>query len=300
MPRSESSYYGPFFWVAIVSFIVPLVVAAKAFQEVRITSKPTPHPDASGVDHALWDYLLKTYVENGLVDYGGLSRDYLFRTYIRQLSEADPKQLATSDDELALLCNAYNAYVINGVITHKIQNSVMDYNRDGKDLFDIDEHIFCGRTMSLNHIEHELIRKRFREPRVHVALVCAAKSCPSIRPEAYVGKRLAVQLEDQSVQFANDPKYVAYDASGKTLRLSPILNWYGDDWEQMGGYLPWLSERVKDPALKQVIAQAARGEVQVAFFDYDWSLNSQATSEAIAASARNKSTDFGSGSIPNQ
>lgn len=188
----------------------------------------------------------------------------------------------------------------DGVITHKIQGSVMDYKSDGKEFFDIQEHIFCGQTISLNHIEHELIRKRFKDPRIHVALVCAAKSCPSIRSEAYIGKRLDVQLDDQSVQFANNPKYVAYDAGEQTLRLSPILNWYGDDWEPVGGYLPWLSQRVRDPTLKEAIERAGRGEARVAFFDYDWSLNSQAPSAAATASAPKKGADFGSGSVPNE
>ena len=68
------------------------------------------------LDHALWDYLLKSYVENGLVDYDGISRDHSFRIYLRQLSEAESEKLTTSVDQLALLCNAYNAFVINGVI----------------------------------------------------------------------------------------------------------------------------------------------------------------------------------------
>lgn len=101
MSKNRVSYYGPLFWLAIVSFSVPIVVAAKAFHEVRVTSKPTPHPDASGVDHALWDYLLKSYVENGLIDYDGMARDHLFRTYLRQLSEAEPEKLTTSADQLA-------------------------------------------------------------------------------------------------------------------------------------------------------------------------------------------------------
>lgn len=300
MMSTRKSYYGPFFWLAIVSFAVPLIVAAKAFQEVRPTTKPTPHPDASGVDHALWDYLLKRYVENGLVDYDGMSRDYLFRTYLQQLAAADASKLASPEDRLALLCNAYNAFVINGVITHKIHDSVMNYRHDGKEFFDIEEHIFCGQTMSLNHLEHEIIRKRFREPRVHVALVCAAKSCPAIRPEAYQGQRLSIQLEDQSRQFANNTRYVAYDATNETLHLSPILNWYGDDWRPVGGYLPWLAARARDPALKQAIQRAARGETPVAFFDYDWSLNSPVPSGSSPPQAASKKADFGSGSIPNE
>ncbi|MEX1026781.1 MAG: DUF547 domain-containing protein [Candidatus Paceibacterota bacterium] len=300
MSNAKPSYYGPFFWVATVSFIVPLVVAAKAINTVPLTTTPASHPDASGVDHALWDQLLKTHVASGLVDYDGLARDHLFRVYLRQLSEAEPENLTTSADELALLCNAYNAYVMHGVIMHGIRDSVMSFQHDGKEFFDVEEHIFCGQTMSLNHIEHELIRKRFKEPRVHVALVCAAKSCPAIRAEAFVGKRLAVQLEDQSVQFANSVKYVEFDSADNTLRLSPLLNWYGGDWDHSGGYLPWLAERVKDPALKEAIEQAASEQVQVAFFDYDWALNSQAPADTTAVAAPKKQAEFGSGSVPNE
>ena len=65
---SGEKYYGGFFWVAMISFIVPVFVAVAAFNSIKTTSKPTPELDASGVDHAVWDYLLKTYVANGLVD----------------------------------------------------------------------------------------------------------------------------------------------------------------------------------------------------------------------------------------
>ncbi len=300
MSTNKPSYYGPFFWVAAISFAVPLVVAARAFQEMPVATKPTPHPDVSGVDHALWDYLLKTYVEGGLVDYDGMQRDYLFRTYVRQLAEADPDKLPTSSAKLALFCNAYNAFVIDGVITHKIRDSVMNYHAGNQDFFSVEEHIFCGKTVSLNHIEGDLIRKRFQEPRIHVALVCAARSCPTIRPEAYTGARLDQQLEDQSILFANDTRYVAFDAQANALRLSPILKWYGDDWEHLGGYLLWLGERVRDATLKGIIQRASRGEVPVTFFEYDWSLNAQVASTSTGGKGAGKSSGFGSGSIPNE
>jgi hypothetical protein len=299
MTSSKPSYYGAFFWVAAVSFIVPLVVAAKAFHEVRITTKPTAHPDASGVDHHLWDYLLKTYVDNGLVDYDGMSRDYLFRNYIRELAECNVSKLTTTADRLALLVNAYNAFVINGVITHHISDSVMNYNHNGRGFFDVEEHILAGRTMSLNHIEHDIIRKGFGEPRIHVALVCAARSCPAIRPEAFVGARISRQLADQSRLFANNAKYVTYETASNQVLLNPILQWYGDDWKNDGGYLAWLEEQVVDTSLKQAISAARSGRISVGWHEYDWSLNAQQTSSASPASGA-KQASFGSGSIPNE
>ena len=72
------------------------------------------------------------------------------------------------------------------------------------------------------------------------------------------------------------------------------------DLEHLGGYLPWLAKRVKDPTLREAIQRTARGESQVAFFDYDWSLNSQAPRAETASTAPKKSAEFGSGSIPNE
>ena len=300
MSNKKPSYYGAFFWVATISFVVPLFVAARGFYEVPVASKPTPRPDASGVDHTLWDYLLKTYTDHGLVDYDGLARDYLFRTYLRQLAEADPTRLATAADNLALLCNAYNAMVIDGVITHKIRDSVMNYRLEGQEFFAIPEHIFAGRTMSLNHLEHELIRKRFHEPRVHVALVCTARSCPPLRSEAYVGGRLASQLEDQSILFANRAKFVHFDADKNVLQLSPLLQWYGDDWKDQGGFLPWLAALVKDETLGHALERAARGKLKIAWFDYDWTLNTQQIQGEGTTTTKKKSAGFGSGSVPNE
>lgn len=295
----QKSYYGPFFWVAAVSFIVPLFVALRAFDGPGPATKPEPAPDASGVDHGLWDYLLKAYVEKGLVDYDAMGRDYLFRTYLKQLGGAEPDKLESDDARLALLCNAYNAFVINGVITHKIRDSVNDYIQDDTGFFDIKEHIFANQTLSLNDIEHTLIREKFDEPRIHVALVCAAVSCPSLRPEAFEGARLDAQLADQSRQFANNPNHVAFDAGEKVVRLSRILSWYGEDWDNHGGYLNWLAERVEAPAVVEALKKADAGEVDVAFNEYDWVLNTQNELKP-GGSADPSSGAFGSGSIPNE
>ena len=297
-----SNYYSGYFWIAMVSFLVPLFVGWKAFDNLQPTTKPTPQLDASGVDHAVWDYLLKSYISAGLVDYDGIKKDFLFREYLRELGACDPNRLQSEDEKLALACNAYNAFVINGVISHKIRDTVDGFSIDGKGFFDLNEHIYAGKTVSLNDIEHGIIRPTFKEPRIHVALVCAARSCPSIRAEAYVGSRVRDQLQDQSVQFANNPQYVMFDSQANELKLSKILSWYGDDWNDRfpeGGYLAWIGELANDAAVKAAANKAIRGDVAVTFFDYDWTLNSQAE-PGSAPVARKKSGGFGSGSSPDQ
>lgn len=292
--KNEKSYYGPFFWIAICSFIVPIFVAVRAFDQVRPTTKPTPVLDASGVDHKIWDYLIKKYVENGLVDYDGISKDYLFWDYISQIEGCDPEKLSTREEKFALHCNAYNALVIQGVINRKIDTSVMDYQHG---FFTEKGYIFAGETMSLDHLEKKIILPVFQDERVHMALVCAAVSCPPLRGEAYFGDRIEKQLADQARLFANDPEFVDYDKDSNTLKLSTLLKWYQSDFEKDGSYLEWIQSRVESDELRSQIDAAIKGDLEVSFNKYDWSLNSQKGGSSHSSGGGG---EFGSGSIPNQ
>lgn len=294
--KQQESYYGIYFWLTLITFAVPLFVAYSAFEKLAPTTKPVPNPDASGVDHQLWDYLLKSYVKDGLVDYEGFRRDYIFKIYLRQLGGADFGKLSTEDEKLALYCNAYNAFVINGVIKHQVKESVNEFQRNGVGFFDLREHILGNQTVSLNELEHQIIRPRFNEPRIHLALVCAALSCPAIRPEAFDGPRLNEQLRDQAVLFANHRKHVNYDAKTDQILLNSILKWYGEDWDSVGGYLTWLAGHVKDPELQAKLLAAKQGLVAVDFVPYDWSLNGLQT----ISSERYRRSEAGSGTIPNE
>ena len=236
-------------------------------------------------------------MENGSIDYDGLARNHLFKTYIAQLGKARPEALATDKERLALLCNAYNALVIYGVINHKINSSVMDFRRGETEFFDVKEHIFAGETVSLNYIEHTLVRPVFKEPRIHMALVCAARSCPAIRAEAYRAADLDRQLEDQARLFANNPDHIRYDKESGKLYLSAILKWYGDDFNDSGGYLEFLAKRAEDPTMREALTKAKAGEIETAFSKYDWALNTQGKAAAPAGGGKR---EFGSGSVPNE
>lgn len=294
----NKEYSGPWLWLALASFAMPVAVAVFAFRSLpEPLTYPLIQPDESGVDQQLWDQLLRTYVADGLIDYEGLRRNYLFKTYLAQLAAAEPEKLPSDEHLLALLCNAYNAFVINGVLIHHIDGSVLDYKNDADvGFFDLPEHILAGETLDLNTLEHKRIRPVYQEPRVHMALVCAAKSCPTIRPEAYIGERLDGQLADQARRFANNSEYVRYDAEQKKLWLSPILKWYAEDFGGEAGVVKFLSERVEDPATRAGLEAVAAGSATVAYNEYDWSLNTQGKIGGGGGANRN----FGSGSIPNE
>ena len=293
----KKEYSGAFLWLATASFLMPFAVAAWAFTQVpRPYTYPEPQLDASGVDQRLWNHLLQNYVADGLVDYRGLRRDHHFKLYVSQLASAQPDAL-DRNGQLAFYCNAYNAFVMDGVIKHKIDDSVIDFkNETDVGFFDLPEHILAGETTDLNTLEHKLIRPTFQEPRIHMALVCAAKSCPRIRAEAYTGDRIDQQLEDQATLFANNLEYVRFEEAENTLYLSPILNWYGEDFGGQPGYLSFLTERCQDGSLRQMIQKASQGDGSVAFNKYDWSLNSQTKS---SGAGKKDAPALGSGTVHN-
>ena len=260
-----------FFAIALLLTSIPFFVGWKAPASPAFA----PQQDASGVDHSVWNSLLQTYVANGLVNYDGIQQDARFNQYLTQLSTCNPNALKSREEQLALACNAYNAFVINGVNKHRIRTTVDGFKSGGVGFFDIKEHVFARGTISLNDLEHKTIRPTFKDPRIHVALVCAARSCPAIRAEAYTGAKINQQLDEQSKLFANNPNYVRYDAGRRQLVLSKILSWYGDDWKTRysGGYLEWLNGLVNDATLKQAITAARSGQLSVGFANYDWNLN---------------------------
>ncbi len=304
MSSKGYKYYGPVFWVAIASFLVPFFVGWHTFKNGHWTKPTESVVDESGVDHLTWDYLLKSHVRNGLIDYNAIRKDYLFKEYLEQLATCNPKALKTDNERLALACNAYNAFVINGVNKHKISEAVTNLkvvckdengnsllDKEGKvvtkGFFELEEHDLGGKLVSLDELEKEIILPQYKDPRVHVALVCGAVGCPAIRPEAYTGETIQAQLEDQSAQFANNPNYVRYNPETQELVLSQILEWYADDFDTKkysggyaGGYSEWLTRHVEDGDLKAQIAKAAAGQIKVNYYQYNWKLNSLSKPES--------------------
>ncbi|HXJ09272.1 MAG TPA: DUF547 domain-containing protein, partial [Burkholderiales bacterium] len=125
------------------------------------------------------------------------------------------------------------------------------------------------RKRSLDWIEQENLRKKFREPRVHFALNCASVGCPMLREEAYVGARLERQLEEQAARFLADRSRNRF-ADGR-LEVSKIFDWYKEDFEPRPAYFARYAGALADAA--DARALIAAGRAPITFLDYDWSLN---------------------------
>ncbi|MGD8895936.1 MAG: DUF547 domain-containing protein [Acidobacteriota bacterium] len=228
-------------------------------------------------DHSAFDALLREHVEEGLVDYDALARSPELPGYLDRLATADLDGLP-EPERLAFWINVYNAYTIQQINAHEERDSIRNINKT-LGLFSLkgpwSEKMVraAGRTLSLDDVEHGIIRKEFDEPRIHFALVCAAQGCPPLRSEAYAGVRLEEQLEEQARIFLrHSPGKNRVDVSERTLWVSPILVWYKDDFggsdAALGRFLaPYWPE---GPARDLLTS----GRFRLRKTPYDWTLNS--------------------------
>ena len=123
--------------------------------------------------------------------------------------------------------------------------------------------------MSLDQLEHEWIRGRFAEPRIHWAVVCAAISCPPLRSEPYTGRQLEQQLAQQA-ERVHAGRWVRYAKEANILHLTPLYDWYANDFEQAHGSVLDAVARYL-PAVGQALEAGQPPKIR--WLDYDWSLN---------------------------
>jgi hypothetical protein len=233
-------------------------------------------------DHSAFDALLRAHVREGRVDYDAFARSASFPAYLQALERAD---LAPLDERerLAFWINTYNAYTIQLIVRHGERESIRNINKTLglvalKGPWKEPLVRAAARTLTLDDVEHEIVRKEFREPRIHFALVCAAVSCPPLRPEAYTGARLEAQLDQQARAFLlSTPAANRVDPTSRRVDLSPIFDWYrqdfGGDDAALGRYL--AAFHPPGPARELLLS----GDFRVEWTAYDWALNSRARAD---------------------
>ena len=218
---------------------------------------------AQGIDHAAFDALLRANVSKGNVNYPGFQDNASFRAYVADL--AKPAKLTARNDVLAYNINAYNALAIQGILDGLSPSSTLGRLR----YFKLQDWPLDGRKISLYDLEHKGLRP-LDEPRMHFAIICASRSCPFLRSEAYSAAKLDAQLDDQARQFVNDPFRNRFDKATRTAHLSEIFKWFEEDFQGPGSVQKYLSRYVADPEVAKDLAQDA---YKVQYIDYDWTLN---------------------------
>ncbi len=205
------------------------------------------------------------------VDYAALKRDPAWPKVVAALGEVDPERLRDRRAKLAFWINAYNILAIDLVQRNHPVEGIKDIGSLFRPVWGREAGRIGGAPYSLGQIEHEILRP-MGEPRIHVAIVCASISCPSLRREPFEADRLDAQLDDSVRDFMAQPeKGMHFDRARGVLTLSRIFDWFAEDFEPVGGVvaylLPYLSS--EDRRAIQTVGEA----LEVEYFGYDWSLN---------------------------
>jgi hypothetical protein len=240
----------------------------------------------NSIDFSTWDELLQRYVDAaGRVNYRGWKAEgaEVLSNWLGTLADVDLAAMTDADARLALWLNAYNAIAISQVIEvypiASIRPKILGIPNwlAFLDFFTRSNSIIGGKKYSLNQIEHAILRPEFAEPRIHFALVCASVGCPLLRRGAYFPESVRTQLETDASSFIKNPDKVRYDAGKKTLYLSKIFQWYGEDFVKAAGSVAAYVGGYLGPEV------AVSDELAIVFLPYDWNLNQFETAVETAS-----------------
>lgn len=218
------------------------------------------------IQHDVWTDLLQKHVDvEGKVNYKGFATDNSsLSAYLNLLSANPPGENWSEADQLAYWINAYNAFTVKLILDHYPLKSIKEISTGLPMInspWDLKFFEIGGIPFDLNTIEHEILRKRFDEPRIHFAINCASISCPKLRSEAYTAEKLELQLHEQTIDFLRDPIRNQIDA--KETRLSSIFNWFQGDFERQTNLIGFIAPYVPE----------INPENEIEYLEYDWGLN---------------------------
>jgi Protein of unknown function, DUF547 len=218
---------------------------------------------AQGFSQAGFDALLRANVKDGQVNYPAFQNNADFSAYLQQL--AKPASVEGKADKLVYYINAYNALAIKGIIDGYSPSGALSRTN----YFRIQKWDLDGQSLSLDTLEKTYLKPV--DARIHVAVVCASKSCPKLRSEAYSVDKLDAQLDDSAKSFVNDSFRNRFDKQQKIAHVSQIFDWHEKDFmRDAGSVQKWLAKYVSDPEVAKDLAADA---YKIEYIKYDWNLN---------------------------
>lgn len=242
-------------FLTVILFVLPLIN-----QDVNAG---TP-----GQSSQMYAKVLSTYVKDGLVDYSGLkSNPQDLNQYLEQTSLVTKETFDgwSKNERLAFLINLYNAQTLDLITDNYPVTSIKDIASDTGGPWEQPIVTLFGEKITLNALEHEVIRKNYPEPRVHFALVCAALGCPVSINTPYQPAILDNQLDQQTKVFLMDPEKNSIDTNQEILMLSPIFEWFKEDFiKKSGSVIEFVNPYFGNEATE---------EFKIEYTSYDWSLN---------------------------
>ena len=257
--------------------IVDMLAGAAQKAEVIPKWDVSDETNTGIIDHALWQELLDAYLKtdhpSGIhrFDYGALKANAADRktlsAYLKSLAGIDPRSFSR-DEQMAYWINLYNALTVFVIVPRypvdsikDIKSGIIDFGTWNLDMFPLQ-----GQKLTLNQIEHGILRPIWKDPRIHYAANCASLGCPNLSPEVYRSDNLERLLEQAAVDYINHPR--GAQVQGDELVVSSIFEWYKVDFGNTDtGVIAHLKQYAR-PDLAQIL------DNHNSFDDYyDWSLN---------------------------
>ncbi|MHC4727668.1 MAG: DUF547 domain-containing protein [Planctomycetota bacterium] len=232
----------------------------------------------------------------GMVNYKKLKAEsQKLRAFVTELQNLDRKDFDkwSGNEKIAFWLNAYNALTLKAIIdNYPIKSSFFKSRiypknsiRQIAGVWDKIKFKVMGQNLTLGHIEHKILRVKFDEPKIHVAMVCAAMGCPPLRNEPFIGDKLQEQLDDQTRRFLANPAKFKIERTHNRIYLSPIFKWFAVDFIKKYGPKKSIGRHSKEEsAVLNFIASyldkaqkdyVLAGKFKIKYLKYDWSLNEQ-------------------------
>lgn len=228
-------------------------------------------------DHGVWDEFLRRYVKDGADGIARVAYAAVDSTSRRSLAEyinrlqAVPVDGLARVEQLAFWINLYNALTVKVVLDHYPVRSIRDIDispglfADGP--WDRKLVTVAGEALTLNDIEHRILRPIWRDPRLHYAVNCASLGCPNLQPAAFSAANVEAMLERAARAYINHPRGARVERG--RLIVSKIYSWFQEDFGGgEAGVLAHLA-RYAGPGL----AEGLRGRSRIDDYEYDWALN---------------------------
>lgn len=227
---------------------------------------------AKVIDHGAWNSLLGEYVSEGpdgvnLVAYDRLKAEAADKlaAYLAAMQAVTIEGFGP-DEQFAYWVNLYNAATVAVIIANLPLKSIRDIGVLGAGPWRDKAVTVAGRDLTLDNIEHDILRATWKDVRIHYAVNCASFGCPNLAREAYTGARLEPMLEAAARAYVNHPR--GFGGEPGRVVASSIYDWYGGDWGSVAAVLDHARKYAEGPS-----ARLLEGAESIAAYDYDWSLN---------------------------
>lgn len=208
------------------------------------------------------DTFFQTYVSNGKVNYKTINKDETLLNEVLKIAADISVEVSDTNNYQAFWINAYNISVIKGIIDNYPTQSPLDH----KGFFDKTKYSLGGKSITLNAIEHKLLRAQFNDARFHFVLVCGAVGCPPLIDKAYMPNTLNEQLETQT-RIAINGTFLKVNTKKKRVEVSEIMKWYKEDFTMNG--------KSEIDFINSYRTEKIPDNFKLSYFSYNWNLNKQ-------------------------